>query len=298
MNHRMAFLLMPVLWLAWGFSYPVTAIMFRELDVWTSRLIIVLLGGGVMLLVAGVRGIRLAVPRAQWLNLFVAALCNISIFQICVSYGVYLASPGRTAVIIYTMPLWAMLFARIMLGERFTRSRVSALVCGLAGMVLLMSQDMSHLRNAPLGIGLTFVAAISFGFGTVWLKRCRWDMNVTTVGCWQLFIGAIPIFAIWPAFAPEMPFERAGPASWLAIVYLGVVANGLAYLAWFRIVTMLPATTSGISSMAVPIVGIFGSAVFVGEAVGWREICALVLICAALWLILFRTPLPRPDEAG
>jgi len=298
MNPRMAFLLMPALWLAWGFSYPVTAIMIRELDVWTSRLIVVLLGGGVMLLVAVVRGIRIVVPRAQWLNLFVAAFCNISIFQICVSYGVYLASPGRTAVIIYTMPLWALLFARIMLGERITRSRVSSLICGLAGLALLMSQDMSHLRNAPLGIGLTLLAAISFGFGTVWLKRCRWDMNVTAIGCWQLLIGAIPILAIWPAFAPELPFERAGPVSWLAILYRGVVANGLAYLAWFRIVTMLPATTSGIGSMAVPIVGIFSSTALVGEAIGWREICALVLICVALWLVLFKTPLPRPEEAG
>ena len=98
------------------------------------------------------------------------------------------------------------------------------------------------------------------------------------------------IFAIWPAFAPEMPWQCVGPLGLLAVLYLGVIAIALAYFAWFRVVATFPATVSGMSSLAVPIVGVFSSAAMLGEAIGWREIGALALICCALWLILFSMP--------
>ena len=182
MSHRAAYLLLPVVWLSWGFAYPITDVAFREFDVWTSRVLIIVLGAVIMLAVAMLRGASIAVPRGQRFNLAIAALFNISIFHIGMSYGIYLSSPGRTSVIVYTMPLWATLFARLLLGERLTRNRLVALACGLAGLALLVGQDLSHLRNAPLGAALTLLGAMSFGFGTVWMKRCRWDMNMTAVG--------------------------------------------------------------------------------------------------------------------
>ena len=62
-------------------------------------------------------------------------------------------------------------FSRIRLGvgERLTPPRILALALGLAALIVLMSQDLSRLGNAPLGAALTLMAAISFGFGTVWL---------------------------------------------------------------------------------------------------------------------------------
>ncbi len=286
MPRRVGYLLMGVVWLVWGFAYPVTSIALRTLDVWSSRAMVMLLGGLVMLGLVALQGGRLAVPRDHWRDLAIAALLNMSIFQICMTYGVELLSAGRTAVIVYTMPLWTALFAVWLLDERLGAARVWALVLGLAGLAVLLSQDLSALKNAPLGAALTLVAAISFGLGTVWMKRRAWDIDATALGGWQLIVGVLPVLLVWGLIMPPTDWAGVSAESWFAIGFIVLVTNALGYFAWFRVVAIFPATVSGISAMAVPVVGVFASAVLVAEAVGWRELLALALLCLALGLNL------------
>ena len=295
MSTRYGYLLLVIVWLSWGPSYPFTAIVLRSMDVWTSRCLITTAAGILMLALVRAGGRSIAVPRAAWRDLGVAALFNIAVFQIGMTYGVSLLSPGRTSVIVYTMPVWASLFAVGMLGERLTPPRVLALGLGLAALAVLMSQDLSKLGNAPLGAALTLMAAISFGFGTVWMKRRRWQTDPTVLGGWQLLLGAIPIWLIWALLRPDFRWEPLDFEGWFAVLYLALVSNALAYFAWFRVIAIFPAMISGIGTLGVPIVGVLSSAVLVGEAIGWRELTALLLVCSALSLVLLvGAPASRP----
>jgi drug/metabolite transporter (DMT)-like permease len=284
MSRGTGMLLISVTWLSWGFSYPMNAIALGEFDVWTLRLLVMAMGGAAMLGWARWRGASLGVPRDHWRDLIVTGLLNMAIFQICMTYGIQLLSAGRTAVIIYTMPMWAALFAVWLLGERLNRWRIGALTAGLVGLAVLLSQDLSALGNAPLGAVLTLVAAASFGLGTVWMKRRAWRLDITVIGGWQLVIGVVPVALIWALFSPPTDWAGVSGGSWLAVAFIGLVANALGYFAWFRVVAIYSATASGIASMAVPVVGVFASALLVGEVVGWRELAALGLICLALAL--------------
>ena len=182
MPRAVGLLLMAVTWVAWGLSYPMTAMVLRSLDVWSNRGIVMAMGGIVLLGIAGLQGKRLAVPRDHWRDLAIAGFLNMTVFQVGMTYGVQLMSAGRTAVIAYTMPLWAALFAVWLLRERLGGYRLAALACGLAGLAVLMGQDLSALENAPLGAALTVLAAVAFGLGTVWTKRRAWDMDPTVIG--------------------------------------------------------------------------------------------------------------------
>lgn len=280
-------LLLVLVWFCWGVSYPMTHIALEGFDVWTFRLLAMGPAGFLMLAIARLGGGRMVPPRRLWMPLTIAALLNMSIFQVGMTYGVDLMSSGRTAVIAYTMPLWAALFGVWLLRERLTRIRVLALALGLTGIAVLMSQDLSALENAPLGAATTLVAAIAFGAGTVWVKRYAWDIDVTALGGWQLVIGALPVALIWLLATPPTDWSAPGPASWAGAAYSMLIANVLAYAAWFRVVAVFPATVSGLGSLAVPVIGVFSSALIIGESVGWRELTALGLVCAALALVLF-----------
>lgn len=284
MSRGTGLLLIAVTWLSWGFSYPLNAIALRELDVWTLRVLVMLMGGTVLLGCARWRGASLAVPRDHWRDLVITGLLNMAIFQICMTYGIDLLSAGRTAVIIYTMPMWAALFAAWLLGERLNRWRFGALVSGLVGLAVLLGQDLSALGNAPLGAALNLVAAASFGLGTVWMKRRAWRIDAAVIGGWQLIIGVVPVALIWALFSPPTDWAGIPAQSWLAVAFIGLIANALGYFAWFRVLAIYSATASGIASMAVPVVGVFASALLIGEALGWRELVALGLICLALAL--------------
>ncbi len=287
----MAFLLLCITWVSWGVSYPVTAIALAGFDVMTLRCTVQIVGALALLSQIVLAGRSFAVEREGWRDLAVSGLLNMAVFPICMNLGVHLMSPGRTSILVYTMPVWACLFARVMLGERLSRSRIAALLLGGAAVVAMVSQDLSGLRNGPLGAGLTILAAMSFGLGTVWLKRRHWRADPSVVAFWQLAVGIVPLVAVWIALAAgvrqEMPdISQAGWPQWLSLLFLGAVANGLAYFAWFRMVRVLPAGVLGISSLAVPCIGVSSSAWLADEHLSGRDLLAIALIFAALATVL------------
>jgi drug/metabolite transporter (DMT)-like permease len=254
----MPFIFLPVIWLRWGIAYPVTGIALGGFDVLTLRVLVQLLGALTLLLQVKLAGVSLAVEREAWADLVVTALLYMTVMPLCMTLGMYLMSPGRTSVLIYTMPIWASLFARPMLGERLTAPRLIALLLGGTAVVTMVSQDLSHLRNAPLGVALALLAAMASASARCGSSadagapiRLRWRF-------WQLTIGLAPLALIWLAVPPELAAPTR--AHWLALLFLGVVSNGLAYFAWFRLVKTVPASVSGISSLAVPCVGVGSSA--------------------------------------
>lgn len=273
-------------WFCWGFSYPATKLMLQSIDVWTGRAIIMGGAGILMLVLAPLMGQSIKVARAEWRDLVIAALCNMTIFQIGMTLGVYYFGAGRTVVIVYTMPLWAMVFAWPLLGERPTLARLAALALGLIGLAVLMSQTFGNFEDAAFGAACTLVGAIAFGLGTVWMKRRSWTSDPTVIAGWQLVLGTLPIIPCWWILGAETDWTDVTVTSWGGLVFNLVIANILAYFAWFRVLSAFPASVSGLGTLAVPVVGVLASAAVLGEVIGWREIIALCLIVAALTLNL------------
>jgi len=287
------FLLLVTVWFCWGFSYPSTKLMLESIDVWTGRAVIMGVAGILLLALAAILGRSVRIPRGQWRDLVIAALCNMTIFQIGMTLGVHYFSAGRTVVIVYTMPLWAMLFAWPLLSEKPSLLRLSALGLGLCGLAVLMGQDFVGMRDAGFGALCTLIGAIAFGLGTVWMKRTSWQGDPTVIAGWQLILGTIPVLPFWWAWGAETVWSAVSSASWAGLLFNILIANVVAYFAWFRVIAIFPASVSGLGTLAVPIVGVLASAVVLGETVGWREVTALALIIGALGLNLRSTASAR-----
>jgi drug/metabolite transporter (DMT)-like permease len=282
--------MLATLWVVWGAAYPIMALAMRWFEPLTLRCIVMTLAGAVLLGYAAVAGQGLTLPRAHWGSFAVAALCNMTILQVGMTYGVYLVGGGRSAVLIYTMTIWTALFARWLLGEPITGRRSIAVVMGVAAVVALLAQNLTDVRNAPLGVVLNLVAALGFGFGTVWTKRARWPIGLAAMAGWQLLLGVAPLIAIWLVVLPSVPLATVPPVGWAALAYMALASNVIAYFAWFPLVKRLPAVVLGIGSMVTPCVGMLGSAVIGGETVQPNDLLALALVCGALALVLFERP--------
>lgn len=292
----LAYGLLAVCWLSWGMSYPVMRLILNEFDVWTSRALVMVVAGFTLLGIAMARGKSLRVPREYWGDLVIAGTCNMAIFQIGMSYGVLLLSPGRTALLIYTMPIWTAILAALVLGERVGRRHVVSLALGLASIVILLSQDLSNLTNAPAGAAATLMAAVAFAIGTVWMKRRIWRVDLATIVGWQVLIGTPPIIILREILAPPLQWGSISLGAWLGVLAMALFSNVFAYLAWFRVVSLLPAIVSGIGTLAVPAVGLLSSALIVGESIGWRE--AVALACIGSALVVTMAMEPRRDRRG
>jgi drug/metabolite transporter (DMT)-like permease len=277
----------------WGSNWPAMKLALRELDPWTFRTVCLLVGGGGLLALLGAGRQGLRVPRAERWPLCLVAFFNITGWHLCSAYGLTLVQAGRAVIIAYTMPLWTVVFGRLLVGERITRARLVALGLGLAGMATLLAPEAHALSAAPGGVLLMLGAAVSWAIGTVLTKAQRWTISTGALTGWQLVLGAVPI-AVGAvirlvASGDAGPLVRLGSLSsgaLLGTAYATLVGVIFCHWAWFRLVAILPAAVAAIGTLGIPIVGLFTSALILGEPVGWAEVVALVLVVAGLGILI------------
>jgi drug/metabolite transporter (DMT)-like permease len=207
-------------------------------------------------------------------------------FNVLTAFGQLATETSRAAIIAFTMPVWAACLSTWLLGERLSSSRALGLACGLAGLAVLIGPDLQALRVGPLGAALMLAAAISWACGTVALKRFRWTVPTAALAGWQLMAGAVPVTA-GALILEDLPSPGGLSASVItAIVYSIALPMLFCHWAWFAVVRLFPAVAAAIGTMAIPVVGVFSSALILGEQIGWGELIALTLISAALALVL------------
>jgi drug/metabolite transporter (DMT)-like permease len=282
--------LMVVLALGWGVNWQAMKVALAEIPLWQYRALTAFAAGGIMLALAGATGQRLAVPQAQWRVLALAAFLNVTCWFGFVAIGVRLMSSGQAALIGFTAPLWLEAINVTVLGERMTVLRLLALALGVGGIVVLLSHDFAAIARSPWGTVAMLTASLTWACGILVQKRTRWAIDSVPLGGWQLLIGGVPIGLVALATEPFRFFDASPTALW-STAYLVLVSLVLCYYAWFKIVKLLPANVAALSSLLVPVVGVIGGVILLGEPLGWRELVAMIMIVGAIALILLR---PQP----
>jgi probable blue pigment (indigoidine) exporter len=266
---------------AWGFNWPVMKLLMQE---WPPYFFRVLAGGGaILLLVLIALAQRDALwPRPdQWGRLVVAAILNVTSWSGVAPLSLFWLDASEAAIIAYTMPVWATVLAWPFLGERPTWRRLAGLALGLGGVTLLMAGQLVSVPAAMLAEKLPGVAAIlgtalMFASGTVFTKRFPVQLPPVPLVAWRLGIGMLPVVAVALAFE-RLDLSRVSIIGWGCLVYVATIAQCLAYLAWFRALKRLPASTAAIGSLLVPVIGVFSSGLVLGEPLGLRHMAALAL---------------------
>jgi drug/metabolite transporter (DMT)-like permease len=278
-------ILLPIVWVAWGLAYPLMSFSLQAADLFSTRLIILPISGLILLVTGLVRGAPLLPTASMWGPLALTGLFNMGLFQIFLISGIATLGPSRTPIIIYTMPAWSSLFAALLLKERISLRIALSLLLSLVAVGLIISQEAA-VRRAPIGTLLTLLAAISFGIGTVLTKRYSLRGDPAINAGWQLLLGTVPVLAVWLVWLPHAYFRPEETRGLLALAFLILVSNALAYFCWFRIIQLMPASVASLTTLVVPCIGFGSSALMTGAAVSWLDLAALALIVAAVALAL------------
>ena len=290
---KAGFFLLAALSLFWGLNWPGMKIVLTELPVWWFRSMSVSAGAFGLLMIAFLTNGTVYLARSEIKPLLVCALFNIVGWHLFTGYGVSLMPAGRASIIAFTMPLWAALLSNVLLGEPMTRYKIAGLIMGITGLAVLIGPDLIVLRESPFGALFMLGAAVSWAIGTVLFKRHEWTSPVAALVGWQLLVGAAVITpgALLLEPVPDLT-ELSGRAT-IALIYLFVLPMVFCQWAYFKVVRLFPAAIAAIGTLAVPVLGVFSSALILGERVGWNELFALILICGALASVLVVPALKR-----
>jgi len=270
--------------LCWGCNWPVMKALMQDWPPYGFRILAGAMAISLLFLIAWWQGDALWPRPGQWRRLALFGLLNISSWSIVAPLSLFWLNASEAAIIAYTMPVWAILFAWPVLGEKPTLPRLGALLLGIAGVGLLLGGQLDGgLAQKWPGVLAILTTALMFAAGTVATKRWPLQMPQVPQIAWQLVLGLSPVVPISLLFE-RIAFDRITWLGWGCLIYVALFAQVLAYLAWFRALRLLPAGTAAIGSLLVPVIGVLASALLLGEPVGARQMAALALTLSGVVL--------------
>jgi drug/metabolite transporter (DMT)-like permease len=240
------------------------------------------LGGGLLLLAVLPLARQRLMPPHPW-RVLLLGLLQTSIFTGCTTWALVHGGAGKSAVLVFTMPFWLLLFAPFFLGERLKGLQWLAVLLAFLGLTLIFApwRHGADLGSSALAIG----GGIAWALSVLVVKRIpvkdRWELLSLTG--WQMVLGSLPL-ALLAWLVPGRATDWT-PVFTVVLLYNVVFATALAWLLWLFIVGRLPATISGLSSLIVPVVGVLSGWLQLGERPPVEELAGMLLIFAGLALL-------------
>ena len=301
-SYRTGLLCLAVTSVGWGLNWPAIKVLLSELPPLFARGSAGVVAAAVFAVVALQRGESLRVPRATAPRLVGAALTNVFAWMGFATLAMRWLSVGQGALLVYTMPIWATLFAWPLAGQRPSRRAGLGLLLSIAGLWTLFGGSALPLdRGHLIGAGLALASASIFAFGTVAMRPLA-ELPPFALLAWQLGLGSLPMLILGVTL--EQPhLAGVSGTGWALMLYMTAVPMGLCYLTWFAALRRLPPATASIATLMTPVIGVLAAALTLGEPLGGRELAALALTMGGVALALLGkgpagSPRVATGEAG
>ena len=191
--------------------------------------------------------------------------------------------PGKTAVLIFTMPIWTLLMAWPMLGERIQGKQWLAALSTLTGLVLIIEPWNMHTSLFSKFLGV--MAALCWAVGSILIKRLRFHQKVDLLAltAWQMMLGAVPLVLL-ALLIPEHATQWTVSYIWI-LAFVSVVSTGLCWWLWVYILDRVPAWEASLSVLGIPVVAILSSRWLLGESFKIIEVTGILFIGGGLILL-------------
>ncbi len=286
-SNRLLWLLFIALGFMWGSSYLFIKIGVEEglppLTLVASRLFF-----GFLVIVTVVGLAREPLPRSarQYGHLVVMSVVNIVLPFFLITWGEQSMDSALAAILNSTVPLFVIVLAPLFLpDEQVTVNRVVGLAVGFVGVVVLFVPDLGVLEgNGLLGWLALIGSAVSYAAGNVYAKRNVKGLRPMIPALFQVTF-ALAISAVL-ALVIERPIGRVAVTAeaLFAVVWLGVLGSGFAYLGYFRLLRDWGATRTSLVAYLLPVFGI-ALGLLRGEPITGSRILGTALIIGGVALV-------------
>jgi drug/metabolite transporter (DMT)-like permease len=290
-------LLLVLLALIWGVSWPIMKIALDEVGVWTLRALGYSISTASLFALIHLQGRSASIPRGiPWLHIVVAAMFNVVGFGIFSSFAQLAATTSRVVIVNYSMPIWASLIAWPILGERLTMRAWSGLALCIVGLTVLVYPVAA--AHSAIGLLLALCCSFSWAAGTIYMKWARIPGDLLTITAWQVALGAVVFCAGYLIFDGMPTLAPASLPAAFGVLYNGLLGTGFAYILWFAIIGRLPTATASLGALATPLVGVTSTMLILGEWPTTADMIGFALIFTAATCVLLpagRWPASKPS---
>jgi drug/metabolite transporter (DMT)-like permease len=287
----------------WGGSFFFAKVAVGELGPLTVVFVRVALAALALDLALAAMGRGLFRSGIPWREFFVMGLLNNVVPFSLIFWGQTQIPSGLASILNATTPLFTLVVAHHLTDdEGIDRTKVAALLAGLAGVALLVGPDALIVDAGLWGQLACLGAALSYAFAGIYGRRFR-DLGIAPIeaAAGQVTASTVLILPIMlivdrPWALPATP----SPAVLAALAGLALLSTALAYVLYFRILAAAGATNLLLVTFLIPLTAVLLGSMVLGETLLGRQLVGMALIGVGLGLVDGRIGrllrLPRPAK--
>jgi drug/metabolite transporter (DMT)-like permease len=212
--------------------------------------------------------------------------------SLLLAWGITHSSAANAAILSLTIPVLMTGLGVIMLGEKLTLIRVGSLLLGIAGILMVSTNDLAHAsfdRKLLLGNAVIFLGGAGSAFYNTYSKEVltRWSEIEVLIYSYAIALVACAVISAW---AEPVPFYRlAGYSSstWLAILFLGAIVWGLAMVLWMWVLNRLEVGQVSASIYLLPIFGLVLSVLTLHEHITAMQVLGGLITFSGTAILMF-----------
>lgn len=226
--------------------------------------------------------LRLPLPKKKyWPWIFLTGILQMGLNNIAAQTSMVTLGAGMVSVLNYSMPVFAAVMAHFLLGEKLTWRKGLGIVLALAGMAVLMDV---HAGGDVTAIFIGLLSAVFWGLASIFVKFKLSDVNAISLTTWQMVCASLTLL-VYTTAVPQ------GPVIWnkesiLCLLYNGVLASALAFFLWSWILQHIEVSKASVAVLAVPIVGVIGGIICLGEPMTLHILLGMLMIMAGIYTVV------------
>jgi drug/metabolite transporter (DMT)-like permease len=270
----------------WGSTFVITKAAAKDIAPMMLATLRFFTAAVVLLPYAWLKGDWRSLPKpVPWGALLGMALTGIATFTIAFNYALVYGSASQGALVYALVPAAVAVAAVIFLKERMSPRRIAGIVLSIVGvgLVALGGESDSSSPQPLLGAVWMIGAVLSWAAYTIFAKRlAEADQSVTIA-----LVSLLGTLMLVPLAAMELlhaPWQAPSAQAWSGVIFLGVAASALAYIAYGYALRELEANLVGAFINLDPLVGVLTAVLLLGETLHSGQMLGGVIALAGMWL--------------
>lgn len=283
--------------LIWAAAFVAIKVAVPETGPWWLAAHRVVLGFLVLFPIALFAGLRLPKTRGSAALLFLMAILNMVIPFVLIAWAETRITAGVTSLLMGAGPFMALVLSHLFTADdKLTWRKTAAMAMGFGGVALVVGYDaLAGLGQQSLP-GQAAALTASLCYVTAGLLIRRIDLDPLSMAALSLAIGSAALVAL--AFLMQGPpaADLSAPAL-QALLFLGALPTGLAYLLRFHLIRTIGYSTFALAIYLIPVFGVLLGWLMLGEELSVRTLAALALVVSGLFVARGTGSLTRPSRA-
>ena len=277
------FSLLILLAIIWGSSFFNIKLATYSYEPITLALVRVIFASIPLLILCKIKNIYIEAFTKNWKPYALIGLCNIAIPFVLIAIGTAKINSYLAAILMSTTPLSGSILAHIFTkDEKLSFLKSLGVLIGFSGIILLFFDKVIINSENYLYALITILGSTFYCIGGLLTLKLRnkKNENVTTSTTLWSVIFLLPFSLIFETPWNSNPTMTAT----LSLLYLGIVATGLAWLIRFRILTVNGLVFQTQVAYLIPIFGVLFGYFLMDEIITWRVLLSLAIILVGIYI--------------